>query len=402
MILENVTICDCNGSRTASVRIEGGRVAEIAGVIAAGGAERVDAAGKLLLPALVDTNVRLKDGRLTGKHLAELANAALAGGVGTVVLAPDSVPAVDDAISLEFVQNQQNRCEGATVETTIAATIDDERFSNIAILLKRGAVAPYMTTSISNHLAVRIAEYVKMFGGTLFCRAFDRNLSSNGVMNEGAVAQRLGLVGIPPLGETVHVARMIEIAREFGIAILFKSIASSRSIAMISAAKNEGVDVRCEVSLHHLLKSDEACEGFNTAAKLNPPLPSGEEAAKLREALDAGAVDMLTLLHEPNSPVNKEVAFADAAYGCESIADALPLLYTKLVASGWIGWERLIALCVKNPAAAIGREAGTVATGSTDLVLFDPDPVRTVDNRQSLYDGEALFGKVVQTFRAEG
>ncbi|WP_345969107.1 dihydroorotase [Sulfurimonas sp. HSL1-6] len=396
MIFENVTICDCDGERVASVRIEEGRITEIAEQIA--GDERVDATGKVLLPALVDTNVRLKDGRLTGRHLAELAKAAREGGVGTAVLSPDSTPSVNDAISLEFVQNQRDGCEGARIETTIAATIDDERFSNIAILLKRGAVAPYMTTSISNHLAVRVAEYVKMFGGTLFCRAYDRNLSSNGVMNEGAVAQRLGLVGIPSLGEPVHVARMIEIAREFGIAIVFKSIASPRSLEMISAAKREGVDVRCEVSLHHLLKSDAACEDFNTVAKLDPPLQSEADVTKLREAFEAGAVDMLTLLHQPNSPVNKEVAFADAAYGCESIADALPLLYTKLVASGWIGWERLIALCVREPARTIGRDAGTVGVGSTDLVLFDPRPVRMLDNRQSLYNGETLHGTVEKLF----
>jgi len=398
MIFENVTICDCDGERVASVRIEGGRIAEIAERIE--GSERTDASGKYLLPALVDTNVRLKDGRLTGRHLSELARAARAGGVGTAVLVPDSVPAVDDAISLEFVQNQQSECEGALIETAIAATIDDERFSNIAILLGRGAVAPYMTTSISNHLAVRIAEYVKMFGGTLFCRAFDRNLSANGVMNEGAVAQRLGLVGIPALGEPVHVARMIEIAREFGIAIVFKSIASPRSIEMISAAKREGVDVRCEVSLHHLLKSDKTCEDFNTVAKLNPPLQSETDVVRLREAFEAGAVDMLTLLHQPNSPVNKEVAFADAAYGCESIADALPLLYTKLVASGWIGWSRLVELCVKEPARTIGREAGRIAVGTSGTVLFDPQPVRMLQNRQSLYDGETLYGKVVDLFRA--
>jgi len=398
MILENVTVCDCDGERTVSVRLEEGRIVEIAESIK--GEERRDASGQLLLPALVDTNVRLKDGRLTGRNLSDLAKAALAGGVGTIVLLPDSTPSVDDAVTLEFVQKQLDGCEGAKVETTIAATIDEERFSNIAILLKRGAVAPYMTTSISNHLAVRIAEYVKMFGGTLFCRAFDRNLSSNGVMNEGAVAQRLGLVGIPPLGETVHVARMIEIAREFGISILFKSVASSRSIQMITAAKREGVDVRCEVSLHHLLKSDEACEDFNTVAKLNPPLQSEAELQKLRDAFEAGAVDMLTLLHQPNSPVNKEVAFADAAYGCESISEALPLLYTKLVASGWIGWARLVELCVTNPSKAIGVESGRIDVGSTNLVLFDPNSTRTLANSQSLYDGEILHGEIVDFFRA--
>ena len=398
MILENVTVCDIDGIRNTSVAIASGRITAIGETLE--GKDRINAAGKILLPALIDTNVRLKDGRLTGMNMKRLARSALEGGVSTVVLSPDSKPAVNDAISLEFVQSQQAGCTGATVETAVAATVDDERFSDIAILLGRGAVAPYMTTSISNHLAVRIAEYVKMFGGTLFCRAYDRNLSASGVMTEGRVATRLGLVGIPPLGETVHVARMIEIAREYDIEILFKSVASSRSIEMISAAKREGVKVHCEVSLHHLLKSDEACDGFNTVAKLDPPLPTKEELQRLREALDAGQIDMLTLLHRPNSPVNKEVAFADAAYGFGSIAYALPLLYTKLVASGWLEWPRLIELCVANPARSIGEKAGRIGTGTTDTVLFDPQPVRVLDDAQSLYHSEMLRGEVVEVFRA--
>ncbi len=397
MILDNVMVCDIDGMRVASVRIEAGRVVAVDTELE--GDDHRDASGKILLPALVDANVRLRDGRLTGRNLEELAQSALAGGVTTVVMMPDSEPAVDDAISLEFVQNQQAGCEGAAIETAIAATIGDERFSDIAILLKRGAAAPYMSTSISNHLAVRIAEYVKMFGGTLFCRAFDRNLSANGVMTEGRVATRLGLVGIPPLGETVHVARMIEIAREFDISIVFKSIASPRSIEMIAAAKEEGVNVRCEVALHHLLKSDEACDGFNTVAKIDPPLPTEEHRRQLEAALKEGRIDMLTLLHRPSSPVNKEVAFAQAAYGCESLEDALPLLYTKLVSSRRIGWHTLVRLCVANPASSIGLERGRIEVGASELVLFDPETVSKVRNPNSLYDGETLYGRVIEVFR---
>lgn len=399
MILENVTVCDLDRLYSADVEIVEGWVVRIGEDLL--GDDREDAKGKILLPALFDTNVRLKDAQLTGKNMIRVAKDARKGGVGTIVLSPDTVPAIDNAISLEFVHNQHDCENGAAIETTIAATIDDERFSDIAILLKRGAVAPYMTTSISNHLAVRIAEYVKMFGGTLFCKAHDRNLSANGMMVEGPVATRLGLVGIPPLGETVHVARMIEIAREFDIAIVFKSIASSRSIEMITAAKREGVKVACEVSIHHLLHCDRACDGFNTVAKLDPPLQRKHEMMKLFAALQAGEIDMLTMLHQPNSPVNKEVAFADAAYGCESIADALPLLYTRLVHTNTISWQKLIELCVQVPARTIGKEAGRIAEGVSDLVLFDPTVEYKVTNTQSLYCGDRLRGEVTAFYRAE-
>ncbi len=398
MILQNVTICDIDGTRHAAVRIEKGRIVE-EGAHLKGGR---DVAGLILMPALVDANVRVADGRLTGANLAALAAQARKGGVGTAVLMPDTDPAVDDTIALEFVQNQQARCEGSRIEPAAAATIGDERFSDIAVLLGRGAAALYMTTAISNHLAVRIAEYVKMFGGTLFCRALDRNLSANGVMVEGAVATRLGLVGIPPLGETVHVARMIEIAREYDISIVFKSVAAPRSIDMIAAARAEGVDVRCEVSVHHLLASDEACDGFNTVAKLDPPLPTEADRLRLLDALKAGKIDMLTSLHRPSSPVNKQVAFAEAAYGCESIADMLPLLYTRLVIPKYIDGRRLVELCVRNPAATIGKTVGSVDIDTrSDLLLFDPNERYLVDNPGSLYHGQTLRGRIVERFSPE-
>lgn len=398
MVITNVRVCDAQGERSVDVKVLGGKIAEVGSNLK--GEPRIDGKGGYLLPGIVDTNVRLKDSQLNGTNLQRLSSEALRGGVTTTVLAPDATPSVDNAIVLEFVQNHRRLEKGAKIETTVASTNEEELLSNIAILLKRGAVAPYMTTSVSNNVACRIAEYVKMYGVTLFCKAQDTSLSSVGVMTEGKIATKLGLVGIPPLGETVHVARMIEIARNFGISILFKSIASPRSIEMITRAKEEGIDVRCEVSIHHLLHCDEACDGFNTAAKLNPPLPSKENMERLVAFLKNGEVDLLTTLHQPNSPVNKEVAFADAAYGCAAIAEALPLYYTKLVKGGMLTLPELLRLVSENPAAIIGKEAGRIAPGmDADLLLFDPDAEVTVDAPDSLYRGETLSGRVVMAFR---
>ena len=397
MIISNVAICDAAGERRADVRISEGKITEVGPKL--NGEPRIDGNGAWLLPGIVDTNVRLKDSQLNGKNIGTLAHEALSGGVTTVVIAPDSTPSVDNEIVLEFLQRHCRYDKGAKVETTIASTNEEEMLSNIAIMLKQGALAPYMTTSVSNNVACRIAEYVKMYGVTLFCKAQDTSLSSVGVMTEGKIATKLGLVGIPPLGETVHVARMIEIARNFGIRILFKSIASPRSIEMISKAKAEGVDVKCEVSIHHLLHCDEACDGFNTAAKLNPPLASRENMQELVRFFKNGEVDLLTALHQPNSPVNKEVAFADAAYGCAAIAEALPLYYTKLVREGMISMSELVRLVSTNPAAIIGKNAGAIAPGmDADLVLFDPEAEVVVDASDSLYRGERLNGRVVMAF----
>ena len=394
MLITNAIVCDVNGERSEDVLIEAGKIVAVGKGLSS--EEVIDAKGAYLLPGLVDTNVRLKDAQLNAATLEKVAKEAHLGGVTRLVLAPDCTPSINDSIVLEFVQAHQKREHRVDLMSTIATVDADERLSNIAILLKNGAKAPYMTTAVSNNTACRIAEYVKMHKSTLFCKAQDTSLSSVGVMVEGAIATSLGLVGIPPFGEVVHVARMIEIARKYTISIVFKSIASPRSIELINRAKEEGVDVSCEVSLHHLMYCDEACKDFNTTAKINPPLAQKDAMLALQDALKNGKIDSLTLLHQPSSPVNKEVAFAEAAYGCDALADAYSLYYTKLVKSGLLTLSELVALAVANPAKSIGQSAGEIAVGhKADLLLFDPTVSFEVNNTHSLYDGETLFGAVI-------
>jgi dihydroorotase len=193
---------------------------------------------------------------------------------------------------------------------------------------------------------------------------------------------------------------MIEIARHFKIRILFKAIASPRSIYLINQAKKDGVPVFSEVSIQHLSLCDEACEGFNTTAKLDPPLVSRSDVKLLQEALKNDQIDCLTTLHQPNSPVNKEVAFFDAAYGCGTVGEALPLYYTKLVKTGLLSMSELITMSVKNPAKNIGLKAGVLEVGKPlNAILFNADLLTEVQNEQSLFNGEKLYGKVVQNFK---
>lgn len=393
MLIINAVVCDVHGERREDVLIEEGRVVAVGEGLKSD--EVIDAEGAYLLPGLIDTNVRLKDAQLNASTLKKLANEAECGGVTRMVLAPDCTPSINDSIVLEFIQAHQKRERRVDMMTTIATVDEEERLSNIAILLKNGAQAPYMTTAVSNNTACRIAEYVQMHQKTLFCRAQDSSLSSVGVMVEGAVATRLGLVGIPPFGEVVHVARMIEIARKYEIAIVFKSIASPRSIELIAKAKEEGIKVTCEVSLHHLLQCDKACLDFNTTAKLTPPLAEKEAMLALQEALKSGKIDSLTLLHQPNSPVNKEVAFAEAAYGCEALAQGYSLYYTKLIKSGILTWQALLEMVVQNPAKTIEQKAGEIKVGAkADLLLFNPNKSSVVKNSHSLYHNERLYGEI--------
>ncbi len=395
MLIVNAVVCDVNGQREADVRIEDGVITQIGQNLE--GKEKIDAKGAYLLPALIDMNVRLQDSNLNAKNIDAIAKEAKRGGVGHIVLNPESRPAIDNEVVLEFAQNGIAHIHGLKIDVMLNTLKEDMSLSDIAILLKKGAVAPYMSTIAKNDIAIKIAQYVQMYQTTLFCKAEDNSLINAGVMLDGDVSSKLGLAGIPELSEVLHVSRMIEIARYFNIAILFTSVASPRSIELISKAKKEGVNVKCEVSIHHLIHSDEACENFNTTAKLNPPLATQNDILLLQEALKKGEIDVLTTLHQPSLPVNKEVAFYDAAYGCEGLGDALALYYTKLVQSGLMSMSELVRLSVKNPAEILGFDAGVIDVGSkADIVLFNPNEMSIIDNQQSLYHDEKIYGQVME------
>ena len=393
MLIKNAIVCDTKTKKELDVRIEDGMIVEMG--LNLEDDKVINAKGSYLLPSLIDTNVRLQDSVLNSKNIKNISDEALKGGIGHVILNADSKPALDNEVVLEYAQNSLGNLSGAKIDLMINTLQDDLSLSNIAILLKSGAIAPYMSTIAKNDVAIKIAEYAQMYKVTLFCKAEDNSLISSGVMLDGDVSSKLGLAGIPDLSEVLHVSRMIEIARHFKIKILFKSIASPRSISLITQAKKDGVDVSCEVSIHHLINSDEACEGFNTTAKLDPPLASKDDVKLLQEALKNSQIDILTTLHQPNSPLNKEVAFFDAAYGCEALSDALPLYYTKLVKSGLITINELINMTVTNPTKALGLKNKEIAVGQkADLILFNPHAKRVVKNKQSLYNNEELFGEV--------
>lgn len=393
MLISNAIVCDVNGERELDVRIENGVVVEIGENLK--GLESIDAKGAYLLPSLVDTNVKLLDSTLNAKNIQAVSNAANKAGIGHIVLNADSSPAIDNDAVLEFAQHGTSKLDGAKVDLMLNTLKEDSTLSNIAILLKKGAVAPYMSTIAKNNLAIKIAEYVQMYNVTLFCKAEDNSLINAGVMLDGDVSSKLGLAGIPELSEVLHVSRMIEIARYFKIKILFKAIASPRSVELIARAKKEGVKVSCEVSIHHLINSDEACEGFNTLAKLNPPLASHEDMLQLQTALKNGDIDVLTTLHQANSPLNKEVAFYDASYGCEGLNSAFSLYYTKLVKSGLISMSELVKLACKNPAETIGIQKGVIEVGvKAELLLFNPYAKTILKDSGSLYNNQELSGVV--------
>ncbi|MBD3806897.1 dihydroorotase, partial [Sulfuricurvum sp.] len=348
MIISGAIICDINGERRADVRIEEGVIQEIGEDLS--GSEMFDAHGCYLIPGLVDTDVRLKDGQLSRTNLEKLSRRALMGGVSTVVLASDTTPPIDNEITLEFVQQHHALSCGATIEPLVSALNEKGALSNIAIMLKKGCVGIHTSTINDYNLISRIAQYATMASKAIFYKAEEKSFIESGVMADGAIASHLGLPGVSPLSEVVHIASMIEISRHFGVTIVFKSVTEPRSIELIAQARSEGVNVECEVALHHLLKNDSACLGFDTDAKIDPPLVNETKRLQLIRALKEGKIDSLSALHQPNSDIHKDITFYDAHVGTTSIMEYLPLLYTHLIEKEIVSFTDIIRLASQAPA----------------------------------------------------
>lgn len=393
-------ICDMQGERQQDIRIKDGVIAEIGNQLH--DLEMIDGSGCYLLPGLVDTDVRLKDSQLNRTNLEKLSHRALSGGVSTVVLSSDTTPRIDNEITLEFVQQHRNLKNGALIESTVSALNESGALSNIAIMLKKGCVAVHTSTIADYNLITRIAQYLKMANKSLFYKAEEKSFVESGVMSDGSTATKLGLPGISPLSEIVHVASMIEIARHFGIQIVFKSITEPRSVELISEARKFGIDVMCEVSIHHLFKNDTACIGFDTDAKINPPLVNEAKRLELIDALRRGDIHSLTSLHQPNSDIYKDITFYDAHVGTTSIAEYLPLLYTYLIQTDIISMSKLLEVSSRTPAEQMRIEKGLVGVGDTaDLILFNPNITTQVEHHHSLYKNEILQGKVVMAIQGD-
>jgi dihydroorotase len=233
----------------------------------------------------------------------------------------------------------------------------------------------------------------------IFCRCDEPNLNDNGVMHEGEVSARLGLPGISKFSETSEVAKIAELSLMNNTKIIFQTLSTKRSLEILKEIKKINKNIYTEVSIHHLCKNDESCDGFNTYAKILPPLRDEEERQALLSELQN--IDALTSAHSPSSVVNKDVAFENAAFGVGCIDEYLPLCYTCLVKSEIISMTKLEELCSLNPALILGEEnIGKIEVGyKADMVLFDENISRVIEDKTSLYYGDTVFGQVVKVFK---
>ena len=362
-----------------------------------------DAKGSYLLPGLIDLNVRLANDILSKKNLEKLVTSAKKGGVTNAVIISDFEPRLESSTLLDFLKTSfDNSIINLNVNVPLTNK-ENDKLNNIATLLNNGAEGICSNSNINLNLLKRGFQYATMKGKPFFCFCYEPNLDDRGLMNEGDISFKLGLSGISKSSESVEVAKVVELSLGFKSTIVFQTISTKRSLDIINSAKKSSKNIFCEVSIHHLLKNDESCDGFNTYAKILPPLRDENERKLLINELKNGSIDLLTSAHAPKSVLYKDVAFWDAHFGIGGVEEFFQLAYTFLVRQEGLPMSRLIELCSCNPAKVLNLQTkGKIEVGfDCDMFIFNPNIETVVDDNTSIYDKEKLFGQIEKVFTTQ-
>ncbi|TVQ36264.1 MAG: dihydroorotase [Geminicoccaceae bacterium] len=415
-LITGARLLDPASSRDAfgGVRIEDGRITDLGPAVTAAtapaGATVIDALGHVLAPGLVDMAVHFGEpGEEEKETFDSGSRAALAGGVTSLALLPDTDPIVDDPAMLEYVARRSRRVRGVKVHPMAALTrgFGGEQLAEIGLLREAGAVAfTDATRPLADSRVLRRAlAYAKPFDALIVQRPEDRTLAPSGVMNEGAIATRLGLAGIPHCAELIMLERDLRLVELTGARYHASQLSTAAAVGVIRAAKARGLRVTCDVSPHHLTLNELEVEGYRTFAKVRPPLRTEADRQALVEGVLDGTIDAIASDHRPQDQDSKRLPFAQAAFGAIGVQTMLPVCL-RLVHEGTIPLSTLLQRLTAGPAAVLGLNAGRLAVGAPgDLVLFDLEApwkiaLRDLESlaKNTPFEGRLVQGRVLRTF----
>lgn len=415
LLIKNAVIVNSDrmGNKPQDILCEDGKISKIASSLASGNHEVIDAAGKKVLPGLMDIHTHLRQpGREDRETIETGSRAAVKGGFTSIMCMPNTSPVIDNAMVVEFIIREAMRVGLCNVYPIGAITKGqkDEELTDMAELKGAGCLAfSDDGKSVLNSRLFRLAmEYAKMLDVLIIEHCQDPYLSAGGVMNEGVVSTRIGLKGDPGIAETVFVARDIEIARYLDARVHLAHISLKRSCELIRFAKSQGIKVTAEACPHHFTLTDEACAGFDASTKVNPPLRSREDVEAVKQAIADGTIDCIVTDHAPHTKEDKEVGFDGAPFGLIGLETSLGLTMTELVLTGAIDLPQMVDKMSTAPARIVGlANKGAIQPGfDADITIIDPDKEWTVTregfvskSKNSPFIGRTLKGKVEYTIR---
>jgi dihydroorotase len=374
-------------------------------------AEVIDCQGKWVVPGLIDLHVHLREPGQEYKETIESGClAAAAGGFTAVCCMPNSKPVNDNAAITRAIVDTAKSCAARVYPAgAVSCGSQGENLAEYAEMKEAGIVA--VTDDgrpvENSQLMRRALEYADSHDLPVMSHAEDMSLSRNGCMHEGVVSTRLGLRGIPAAAESIMVFRDAALAELTGARLHICHVSAESSVAVIRAARSRGIKITAETAPHYFTLTDEAAVGYDTNAKMNPPLRSEADREAIRAALADGVLDAIATDHAPHSILEKEVEFNRAANGVIGLETALPLTLA-LVRDGVITPARLVELMSVNPAAIIGVPGGSLAVGAVaDVTIIDPERrwrfTETTNHSKSVnspFWGWELQGRAVMTMLA--
>ncbi len=379
-------------------------------VAAPDAAEIVDCSGAIVSPGFIDVHCHLREpGREDVETIATGARAAAAGGFTAVCAMPNTDPVTDNQAAVGFVMRQGLAAGAARVYPIGAISVrqQGESLAEVGEMVGAGAVAISDDGKpvVSAHLMRTALEYARTFDIPVVDHCEEPTLAAGGAMNEGRVSARLGLRGVPSEAEEIMVIRDILLSRRTGGHVHLAHMSTRGSVELIRWGKERGITVTAEVCPHHLSLTEDAVEGYNTNAKMNPPLRTAADVQALQEAIRDGTIDVIATDHAPHHYDEKEREFADAPNGIVGLETALAVVVTTLVGGGYLDFGALIERMSVAPARIFHLPGGSLARGRpADVTVFDPEADWVVDpskflskGRNTPYAGHRLRGRAVCT-----
>ncbi len=374
------------------------------------GAEVIDCNGYCLAPGLIDMEASL--GEPGHDHTETIASGTLAaavGGVTTVISTPDTKPVIDDIALVQFVERQAAQKGHVRVRPMAAITkgLAGTEMAELGLLAEAGAVAftDGPNTIADAGLFRRALSYATTFDLLICHHAQDAGLAGAGCMNEGEMATRLGLAGIPNAAETIIVERDLALVELVGGRYHAAGISTAESVAAIRRAKDKGLNVSCAAAPQNFALNELEVGDYRTFAKLLPPLRAEKDRLAIIEALADGTIDTITSCHRPEDQESKRRPFAQAAYGSVGLETLLPISL-DLFHNAQMSLLQVLEKMTVAPARILDLPAGTLAIGApADLCLFDAGVAWKIDAellhskaKNSAFDGRPVQGRTVKTF----
>ena len=394
----------------ADVLIENGTISAVGPALKApAGATVIQAKGQLVLPGFVDLHVHFREPGFEYKETIQSGTAAaVAGGFTTVCAMPNTNPVNDNQAVTEFMLERAKAAGNAHLYPIGAITKRSEgkELAEIGDLRRAGCVAISDDGKpVMNSLVMRRAmEYARAFDVPVVDHCEDLHLSEGGCMNEGLVSTELGLPGIPSAAEDVMVARNVSLAELTGARLHLAHISTAGSVRMVREAKARGLKVTAEACPHHFTLTEELTRGYNTHAKMNPPLRTMQDVQAIKEGLRDGTIDVIATDHAPHATQEKQQEFTEAPFGIVGLETALSLTLA-LVDEGVLTLESAVDKLATAPAKAFSLNAGTLAVGApADVAIVDPNREWQVDpsrfrskSRNTPFAGWKVKGRVTTT-----